>query len=71
MQIIYNTDKEQNVWVEMYQGRPFYRYSCFASTRLEALRRAKQSLTVQKSCINKALTLLQNEIIRLEKAGDM
>lgn len=70
MQIIYNTDKEQNVWVEMYQSEPFYRYSCFASTRLAALRRAKQSLTVQKGCINKALTLLQGEIDRLQRSGE-
>ena len=67
MQIIYYIDKEQNVWVEIYQGDPFYRYSCYSGTRLEALRRAKQSLTVQKSCINKALTMIQNEITRLEK----
>lgn len=69
MQIIYNTDKEQNVWVEMYQGEPFYRYSCFASTRLAALRRAKQNLTVQKGCINKALTLIQSEVRKMENGG--
>lgn len=70
MQIIYYIDKEQNVWVEMYQGEPFYRYSCFSSTRLEALRRAKRNLTVQKGCINKALTLLQGEIERLQRSSE-
>lgn len=70
MQIIYYTDKEQNVWVEMYQGEPFYRYSCYAGTRLEALRRAKRNLTVQKGYINKALTLLQGEIERLQRSGE-